>query len=40
MSTVLQQQATDAANAAAAGPARVLAALYVALTSSEYQIIQ
>jgi uncharacterized protein (DUF1800 family) len=40
MSTVLQQQATDAANAAAAGPTRVLAALYVALTSSEYQIIQ
>jgi len=40
MSTVLQQQATDAANAAAAGTARVQAALYVVLTSNEYQVIQ
>jgi uncharacterized protein (DUF1800 family) len=40
MSAVLQQQAADAANAAAAGTARAQAALYVVLTSGEYQIIQ
>ena len=46
MSSDLQQAATDAANAAtgatasALALARVQAALYVVLTSSEYQIVQ
>ena len=40
MSAVLTQQATDAANAASGTEAKVKAALYVVLTSGEYQIIQ
>jgi len=40
MSAVLAQQATDAANAAKSTAAQVKAALYVVLTSGEYQIIQ
>lgn len=39
MSPVLTQQVTDAANAAKGTAAQVKAALYVALTSGEYQII-
>jgi uncharacterized protein (DUF1800 family) len=40
MSTSLQQQATDAANAQTTALAKAQAALYVVLTSSEYQVIQ
>ena len=40
MSAALTQQATDAANAASGTAAQVKAALYVVLTSGEYQIIQ
>jgi uncharacterized protein (DUF1800 family) len=40
MSTNLQQAATNAANAVTTPLARVQAALYVALTSGEYQIVQ
>ena len=40
MSANLQQQATDAANAAATAQARAQAALYIVLTSGEYQIVQ
>ena len=40
MSAALQLAATDAANAATTLPAKVQAALYVVLTSGEYQIIQ
>jgi uncharacterized protein (DUF1800 family) len=40
MSTALQQAATAAANAAATPTAKAQAALYVVLTSSEYQIVQ
>jgi len=40
MPAALTQQATDAANAAASTEAKVKAALYVVLTSGEYQIIQ
>jgi len=40
MSGVLRQQGTDAANAASGTEAKVKAALYVVLTSGEYQIIQ
>jgi uncharacterized protein (DUF1800 family) len=40
MSSSLQQQATDAANAQTTPTAKVQAALYVVLTSSEYQVIQ
>ena len=40
MSPVLAQQATDAANAAGGTMAMVRAALYVVLTSGEYQIVQ
>ena len=40
ISAVLTQQATDAANAASNTEAKVKAALYVVLTSGEYQIIQ
>jgi uncharacterized protein (DUF1800 family) len=40
MSPELQQAATNAANAAATPLARVQAALYIVLTSSEYQVIQ
>ena len=40
MSTALQQAATDAVNAVATPQAKAQAALYVVLTSGEYQIIQ
>jgi uncharacterized protein (DUF1800 family) len=40
MSTNLRQAVTSAANAAATPSAKVQAALYIALTSSEYQVIQ
>jgi uncharacterized protein (DUF1800 family) len=40
MSTSLNQAATDAANAAATPLAKAQAALYVVLTSAEYQVIQ
>ena len=40
MSVDLQQAAASAANAATTAQARMQAALYVALTSSEYQVIQ
>jgi len=40
MSAVLTQQATDAANAVSAAGAKAKAALYVVLTSGEYQIVQ
>ncbi len=40
MSSALQQAATDAVNAAATPLAKTQAALYVVLTSGEYQIIQ
>jgi Protein of unknown function (DUF1800) len=40
MSRELQQAATNAANAAATPLAKVQAALYIVLTSSEYQVIQ
>jgi uncharacterized protein (DUF1800 family) len=40
MSSSLQQLATDAANAATTPTAKAQAALYVVLTSSEYQVIQ
>jgi uncharacterized protein (DUF1800 family) len=40
MSSDLQQAATDAANAAATPAAQAQAALYVVLTSAEYQVIQ
>jgi len=40
MSPVLTQQAMDAANAASGTEAKLKAALYVALTSGEYQIVQ
>jgi uncharacterized protein (DUF1800 family) len=40
MSPVLTQQAIDAANAANGTEAKLKAALYVALTSGEYQIVQ
>jgi len=40
MSSVLQQQATDAANAVTTPLAKAQAALYIVLTSSDYQIIQ
>jgi len=40
MSPVLTQQAMDAANAASTPEAQLKAALYVVLTSGEYQIIQ
>jgi len=40
ISSALQQAAASAAEAAHASPARVQAALYVVLTSSEYQVIQ
>jgi|SRR5579871_1053524 len=40
MSPVLTQQATDAANAAGNSEAKARAALYVILTSGEYQVIQ
>jgi uncharacterized protein (DUF1800 family) len=40
MSSALQQQATDAVNAQTTPAAKAQAALYVVLTSSEYQIVQ
>jgi uncharacterized protein (DUF1800 family) len=40
ISPILTQQATDAANAASGTEAKLKAALYVALTSGEYQIVQ
>jgi hypothetical protein len=40
MSPELQQAATNAANAATTPLAKVQAALYIVLTSSEYQVIQ
>ena len=40
MSASLSQAATDAANAAATPTAKAQAALYIALTSSEYQVVQ
>jgi hypothetical protein len=40
MSTSLQQAAADASNAAATPTAKAQAALYIVLTSSEYQVIQ
>ena len=40
MSPALRQAATSAANAASTPEAKVQAALYVVLTSGEYQIIQ
>jgi uncharacterized protein (DUF1800 family) len=40
MSASLAQQATDAANAAATPTAKAQAALYITLTSSEYQVVQ
>ena len=40
MSSSLEQAATDAANAATTPTAKAQAALYVVLTSSEYQVIQ
>jgi len=40
MSSSLQQAAADAANAAATPTAKAQAALYVVLTSSEYQVVQ
>jgi uncharacterized protein (DUF1800 family) len=40
MSSDLKQAATDAANAAATPLAKALAALYIVLTSAEYQVIQ
>ena len=40
MSSSLQQQAMDAANAQTTPTAKAQAALYVVLTSSEYQVIQ
>ena len=40
MSTALQQAATAAVNAAATPTAKAQAALYVVLTSGEYQIVQ
>jgi hypothetical protein len=40
MSASLTQAATDAANAQATATAKAQAALYVALTSSEYQVVQ
>ena len=40
MSSVLQQQATDAVNAQTTAAAKTQAALYVVLTSGEYQIVQ
>jgi hypothetical protein len=40
MSSELQQAAASAANAAAVPKGRAQAALYVVLTSSEYQVIQ
>jgi uncharacterized protein DUF1800 len=39
MSTALEQSATDAVNAASSATAKTQAALYVVLTSDEYQII-
>jgi vacuolar-type H+-ATPase catalytic subunit A/Vma1 len=39
MSSNLRQAATDAANASATPKAKAQAALYIALTSSEYQVI-
>ncbi len=40
MSPALEQAATDAANAASTPAAKAQAALYIVLTSSEYQIVQ
>jgi uncharacterized protein (DUF1800 family) len=40
MSSTLKQAATDAANAAATPTAKTQAALYVVLTSAEYQVVQ
>ena len=40
MSSSLAQAATDAAGAAATPTAKAQAALYIVLTSSEYQVVQ
>jgi len=40
MSSNLRQAATDAANAAGTPTAKAQAALYIVLTSSEYQVVQ
>jgi hypothetical protein len=40
MSPALETAMTDAVNAASTATAKAQAALYVALTSSEYQVIQ